>query len=86
MVVKCPNCGKVNKNTNIKCEFCSTQLIDENNFNQYSNFLVNNVWKNNDMGIEEISDTGVIEEFTYNNNYKYVNNNTIIEEDESDLF
>ena len=42
MVVNCPNCGKENKNTNIKCEFCSTQLIDENNFNKYDNFLVNN--------------------------------------------
>lgn len=41
MVVKCPNCGKENKNTNIKCEFCSTQLIDENKFNQYDNFVIN---------------------------------------------
>ena len=41
MVVNCPNCGKENKNTNIKCEFCSTKLIDENKFNQHSNFLVN---------------------------------------------
>lgn len=40
MVVCCPNCGKENKNTNIKCEFCSTQLIDENEFNQHSNFAV----------------------------------------------
>ena len=35
MVVNCPNCGKENKNTNIKCEFCSIQLIDENRINQY---------------------------------------------------
>ena len=41
MVVNCPNCGKENKNTNIKCEFCSTKLIDENKFNQHSNFLIN---------------------------------------------
>ena len=24
----CPNCKKENKNTNIRCESCSTQLID----------------------------------------------------------
>lgn len=30
----CPNCRNENKNTNIKCEFCSTQLIDVNDFNQ----------------------------------------------------
>lgn len=30
----CPNCQKENKNTNIRCEFCSTQLIDVNEFNQ----------------------------------------------------
>ena len=41
MVVNCPNCERENKNTNIKCEFCSTQLIDENKYNQHSNFLVN---------------------------------------------
>ena len=29
----CPNCGKENKNTNVKCEFCSTQLIDINEYN-----------------------------------------------------
>ena len=55
--------------------------------------LVNNVWKNNNIGIEEDNDTGVKEEFTYNNNYKYVNNeldpfinnNTIIEDDKRDF-
>ena len=41
MVVNCPNCERENKNTNIKCEFCSTQLIDKNKYNQHSNFLVN---------------------------------------------
>ena len=51
MVVNCPNCGKENKNTNIKCEFCSTQLIDENNFNKHSNFLVND----NDGETKEIN-------------------------------
>lgn len=31
----CKNCGKENKNTNIRCEFCNTELIDTNNyFNQ----------------------------------------------------
>ena len=54
---------------------------------------VNNVWKNNNMGIEEKNNTGVKEKFTYNNNYKYVNNelvpfinnNTITEEDKRDF-
>ena len=32
MVVNCPNCGKENKNTNIKCEFCLSQLIDKKEF------------------------------------------------------
>ena len=41
MVVNCPNCGKENKNTNIKCEFCSTQLIDVNEINQHSDFSFN---------------------------------------------
>ena len=41
MVVNCPNCGKENKNTNIKCEFCSTQLIDENKFNRQGDFEIN---------------------------------------------
>ena len=30
----CRNCGKENKNTNIRCEFCNTQFIDDNYFNQ----------------------------------------------------
>lgn len=34
----CPNCKKENKNTNIRCEFCSTQLIDVNEFNQQGIF------------------------------------------------
>ena len=38
MVVNCPNCGRENKNTNIKCEFCSTQLINENKFNNGDTF------------------------------------------------
>ena len=51
MVVNCPNCGKENKNTNIKCEFCLTQLIDENKFNQYGDFVVDN----NDVETKEIN-------------------------------
>lgn len=35
----CPNCKKENKNTNIRCEFCSTQLIDVNEFNQQGIFM-----------------------------------------------
>ncbi len=33
--VKCPNCGNENKNTNIRCEFCGTELnqsVKEDNF------------------------------------------------------
>ena len=41
MVVDCPNCGKENKNTNIRCEFCSTQLINTNEYDQYSNLVLN---------------------------------------------
>ena len=37
----CPNCKKENKNTNIRCEFCSTQLIDVNEFNQQGIFTPN---------------------------------------------
>lgn len=69
--------------------------IENYEFNNRKRYLtlVNNVWENNNMGIEENNDTCVKEEFTYNNNYKYVNNelvpfinnNTIIEEDERDF-
>lgn len=34
--MKCINCGNENKNTNIRCEFCGTEL---NSFNQNDNFL-----------------------------------------------
>lgn len=34
--VKCPNCGHKNKNTNIRCESCSTEL---NHIEQSNNFL-----------------------------------------------
>ena len=34
--VKCPNCGHENKNTNIRCESCGTEL---NHIEQSSNFL-----------------------------------------------
>lgn len=37
----CPNCRKENKNTNIRCEFCSTQLIDINEFNQQGALIEN---------------------------------------------
>lgn len=48
MIMICPNCGKENKNTNIKCEFCSTQLIDVNSFNQKGILLENgNILNNN---------------------------------------
>ena len=74
--------------------------IENYEFNNRKRYLtlVNNVWKNNNIGIEEDNDTGVIEEFTYNNNYKYINNelvpfinnNTIIdngdERDFDDIF
>ena len=65
--------------------------IENYEFNNRKRYLtlVNNVWENNNMGIEEKNNTGVKEEFTYNNNYKYVNNeldlfinnNTIIDND-----
>lgn len=65
--------------------------IENYEFNNRKRYLtlVNNVWKNNNIGIEEANDTGVKEGFTYNNNYKYVNNeldlfinnNTIIDND-----
>lgn len=52
MVVCCPNCGKENKNTNIKCEFCSTQLIDVNEFNQEDQFTLNgNIVKTNEINV-----------------------------------
>ena len=71
--------------------------IENYEFNNRKRYLtlVNNVWKNNNIGIEENNDTSVKEEFTYNNNYKYVNNelvpfinnNTIIDNgDERDFF
>lgn len=52
------------------------------------------MYGNNNISIEENNDTGVKEEFTYNNNYKYVNNelvtfinnNTSIEENERNFF
>ena len=70
--------------------------IENYDFNNRKRYLtlVNNVWKNSNIGIEEYNDTGVKEEFTYNNNYKYINNeldlfinnNTIIDEtDERDF-
>ena len=69
--------------------------VENYEFNNKKRYLtlVNNVWKNNNIGIEENNDTSVKEEFTYNNNYKYVNNelvpfinnNTIIEEDKRDF-
>lgn len=73
--------------------------IENYEFNNRKKYLtlVNNVWKYNNIGIEENNDTGVKEEFTYNN-YKYVNNeldlfinnNTIInntdEKDFDDIF
>ena len=65
--------------------------IENYEFNNRKRYLilVNNIWKNNNLSIEENNDTGVKEEFTYNNNYKYVNNeldpfinnNTIIDND-----
>ena len=71
--------------------------IENYEFNNRKRYLilVNNVWKNNNIGIEENSDIGVKEEFTYNNNYKcvnnelelFINNNTIINnDDEKDFF
>lgn len=51
MVVNCPNCGKENKSTNIKCEFCITQLIDENEFNQHSNFTVEAFGENKGINV-----------------------------------
>ena len=45
--------------------------IENYDFNNRKRYLtlVNNVWKNSNIGIEENNDTGVKEEFTYNNNY-----------------
>ena len=73
--------------------------IENYEFNNRKRYLilVNNVWKNNNIGIEENSDIGVKEEFTYNNNNNYkcvnnelelfINNNTIINnDDEKDFF
>ena len=72
--------------------------IENYEFNNRKRYLilVNNVWKHNNIGIEENSDIGVKEEFTYNNNnYKcvnnelelFINNNTIINnDDEKDFF
>lgn len=38
--VKCPNCGNENKNTNIKCEFCGTEInhIEQNNNFYYKDY------------------------------------------------
>lgn len=70
--------------------------IENYEFNNRKRYLtlVNNVWKNNNIWIEENNDTSVKEEFTYNNNYKYVNNeldpfinnNTIIDNNEERNF
>ena len=70
--------------------------IDNYKFNNRKRYLtlVNNVWENNNISIEKDNDTGVKEEFTYNNNYKYVNNeldlfinnNTIIDEADERYF
>ena len=70
--------------------------IENYEFNNRKRYLtlVNNIWKNNNLSIEENNDTGVKEEFTYNNNYKYVNNeldpfinnNTIIDNTEERNF
>ncbi len=35
----CRNCGKENKNTNIRCEFCNTELIDTNNYFNQENIV-----------------------------------------------
>ena len=69
--------------------------IENYEFNNRKRYLtlVNNVWKNNNIGIEEANDTGVKEGFTYNNNYKYVNNeldlfinnNTIIDNEGKEI-
>lgn len=47
--VQCPNCGKENKNTNIRCEFCNTELNNINSdpiYNeQQKNIMQNNARK-----------------------------------------
>lgn len=43
-IIKCPNCGQENKNTNIKCEFCGTDLnfVEQNdNFTNVNNSQIN---------------------------------------------
>ena len=42
--IKCPNCGHENKNTNIRCESCSTEL---NHIEQSNNFLNNDYSQTN---------------------------------------
>lgn len=50
----CPNCSKENKSTNIRCEFCSTQLIDENEFDSQVIFKINdNVVSSKDIKFSE---------------------------------
>ncbi|MGN1372264.1 MAG: DUF3592 domain-containing protein [Candidatus Coprovivens sp.] len=39
----CPNCNKENKNTNIRCEYCSTELIDINKFNNLEDLTPNDI-------------------------------------------
>jgi DNA-binding transcriptional regulator GbsR (MarR family) len=71
--------------------------IENYEFNNRKRYLtlVNNVWKYNNIGIGGNYDTSIKEEFTYNNNYKYVNNeldpfinnNIIVDsDDERDFF
>lgn len=43
-VVKCPNCGQENKNTNIRCESCGTEL---NHIEQNDNFLNKDYFQTN---------------------------------------
>ena len=47
--VQCPNCGKENKNTNIRCEFCNKELNNINSdpiYNeQQKNIMQNNARK-----------------------------------------
>lgn len=47
----CPNCNKENKNTNIKCEFCFTQLIDEKKYDQESVILNNTIGKKSEVEV-----------------------------------
>lgn len=42
--IKCPNCGRENKNTNIRCESCDTEL---NHIEQSNNFLNNDYSQTN---------------------------------------